>query len=311
MTQSTIGLFDGFGPEVQLVRVANLAGRLVLITRDEHAVDVAQASGGRFGPDVQPVYERWAEFRAWAADAAPGNEPGTAAGAGEPFKPEDLGSPAPVPRQVFGIGLNYSAHAAESGFDVPGKLPPTFTKWPSCITGPYGEVTLPPDGHTDYEVELVVVLGRKAKDVAEDAAWAHIAGVAVGQDLSERISQLSGPAPQFCLGKSFPRFGPVGPWLVTADELADPDDLELGCAINGEQMQRDRTRSLIFSVPALISRLSGVVTLWPGDVIFTGTPAGVGMGRDPQRWLAPGDELVSWIEGIGELRHRFVSPPAT
>ncbi len=281
------------------MRMANIAGRLAVLAGDGHAVDVEQASGGRFGPGVQPVYEQWQEFSDWAATAD--------LSAAEPYKAEDLGSPAPAPRQVFGIGLNYSAHAAESGFGVPGKLPPTFTKWPSCITGPYGQITLPPDGHTDWEVELVVIIGRTCQNVAETGAWARVAGLAVGQDLSERISQLAGPAPQFCLGKSFPGFGPVGPWLVTPDDIADPDDLELGCSINGELLQRDRTRSLIFGVPALIARLSGVVTLWPGDIIFTGTPAGVGMGRDPQRWIAPGDELVSWIEGIGELRHRFVS----
>jgi 2-keto-4-pentenoate hydratase/2-oxohepta-3-ene-1,7-dioic acid hydratase in catechol pathway len=138
----------------------------------------------------------------------------------------------------------------------------------------------------------------------------HVAGLAVGQDLSERVIQLSGPAPQFGLGKSFARFGPVGPWLVTPDEFGDPDDLELGCWINGEQMQKGRTRDLIFPVPALISRLSAVLPLLPGNLIFTGTPAGVGLGRDPQRWLAAGDELVSSVEGIGELRHRLISAAA-
>jgi 2-keto-4-pentenoate hydratase/2-oxohepta-3-ene-1,7-dioic acid hydratase in catechol pathway len=129
----------------------------------------------------------------------------------------------------------------------------------------------------------------------------------VGQDLSERISQLAGPAPQFSLGKSFAGFGPIGPWLVSTDEFDNPDDLELGCAINGEEVQKARTSDLIFSVPALVASLSRTVTLLPGDVIFTGTPAGVGLGRDPQRWLAPGDELVTWIEGIGQLRHRFAA----
>ncbi|MGO9162079.1 MAG: fumarylacetoacetate hydrolase family protein [Streptosporangiaceae bacterium] len=284
------------------MRVANIAGRLALVHDGNRAVDVARASSGRFGPDVQPVYDRWQEFSDWAGSAT--------LPAAEPFDSADLGAPAPAPRQVFGIGLNYSDHAAESGFEVPDKLPPTFTKWPSCITGPYGEVTLPPDGHTDWEVELVVIIGQACRDVPEDSAWEHVAGLSAGQDLSERIIQLAGPAPQFCLGKSFPRFGPVGPWLVTPDEFDNPDDLELGCTVNGEQMQRDRTSKLIFSVPGLITRLSHVLTLWPGDIIFTGTPAGVGMGRDPQRWLAAGDELVSHIEGIGELRHRFVRAPA-
>jgi 2-keto-4-pentenoate hydratase/2-oxohepta-3-ene-1,7-dioic acid hydratase in catechol pathway len=116
---------------------------------------------------------------------------------------------------------------------------------------------------------------------------------------------MDGPAPQFGLAKSYPGFTPTGPWLVTPDEFDDPDDLELTCAVNGEEVQRGRTRQLIFSVPALLAKLSGVLPLLPGDVLFTGTPSGVGLGRTPQRWLAPGDELVSSIEGIGELRQRF------
>ncbi|WP_198654079.1 fumarylacetoacetate hydrolase family protein, partial [Nocardia aurea] len=127
------------------------------------------------------------------------------------------------------------------------------------------------------------------------------------QDISERVLQMASTPPQFSLGKSFPRFGPIGPWLVTLDDLDDPDDLELGCAVNGETVQSARTKELIFSVPSLISKLSSTLPLLPGDVVFTGTPSGVGLGRVPQRWLQPGDELVSWIEGIGEMRHRFVA----
>lgn len=279
------------------MRVANLQGRLVLVL-DGLAVDVEQASQGRFGADPQAVYERWAEFRAWAGEAAlPG---------GEPFDPEDLGAPAPAPRQVFAIGLNYRDHAAESGFAAPEGLPPVFTKFASAITGPVSEVTLPPGGNTDWEVELVAVVGSLARNVAEEDAWGHIAGLTVGQDLSERISQLAGVAPQFSMGKSFPGFAPTGPWVVTPDEFADPDDLTLGSAINGEEVQKGRTRDLIFSIPVLVARLSARLPLLPGDLIFTGTPAGVGMGRTPQRWLVPGDELISHVEGIGELRQRFV-----
>jgi 2,4-didehydro-3-deoxy-L-rhamnonate hydrolase len=134
-----------------------------------------------------------------------------------------------------------------------------------------------------------------------------VAGLTVGQDLSERITQTSGPSPQFSLGKSLPGFGPTGPWLVTPDEFDNPDDLELGCTIDGEQMQKGRTRDLVFSVPALISRLSHKLPLLPGDLLFTGTPAGVGLGRTPPRYLAPGEELVSYVRGIGELRQRFVA----
>lgn len=190
---------------------------------------------------------------------------------------------------------------------MPGTLPPVFTKFVTAISGPVTEVKLPEGGNTDWEVELVAVIGRRAEGVSEADAWSHVAGLAVGQDISERISQLAGPAPQFSLGKSHPGFAPIGPWLVTPDEFDDPDDLELCCSINGEEMQKGRTRELIFSVPALIARLSATLPLLPGDVLFTGTPAGVGMGRDPKRFLAAGDELVSSIEGIGELRQTFLA----
>ncbi|MET7512233.1 fumarylacetoacetate hydrolase family protein [Streptomyces sp. NPDC005480] len=281
------------------MRTANLLGRLVLVTEDALAVDVAEASNGRFGPDPQSVYEHWADFRSWAADST--------LPTGRPFTAADLHSPAPAPRQIFAVGLNYRAHADESGFGTPDGLPPVFTKYVSSITGPVSEVALPEGGHTDWEVELVAVVGERAHRVHEDDAWLHVAGLTAGQDLSERITQLAGPAPQFGVGKSFPGFTPMGPYLVTPDTLVDSDDLELRCAINGEEVQKGRTRDLICSVPALIARLSAIVPLLPGDVLFTGTPAGVGMGRSPQRWLSAGDELVSHIEGIGELRQTFRS----
>ncbi len=280
------------------MRIANLSGRLVLL-HEGKAVDVEQASKGAFGSEPQAVYERWEEFTAWAA--------GADLTGGTAFGPQDLGSPAPAPRQVLAVGLNYRDHAAESGFEAPKGLPPVFTKFVTSVSGPVTDVRLPKGGHTDWEVELVAVIGRRAHQVSAADAWGHIAGLAVGQDISERIIQLAGPAPQFSLGKSYPGFAPIGPWLVTPDEFENPDDLELRCTVNGEEVQKGRTRDLIFSVPALIAGLSAVVPLLPGDVIFTGTPAGVGLGRDPQRWLAEGDELVSTIEGIGELRQRFTA----
>jgi 2-keto-4-pentenoate hydratase/2-oxohepta-3-ene-1,7-dioic acid hydratase in catechol pathway len=278
------------------MRIANLAGRLVIVT-DGRAVDVEKTSHGRFPADPQAIYSQWTEFRGWAdraelTDAAD-------------FDPANLGSPAPAPRQLFAIGLNYRAHALETGFAIP-EDPPVFTKYVSSITGPITEVALPSGGHTDWEVELVVIVGPAAYQVSEADAWSHVAGLAVGQDISERIGQMKGPSPQFSLAKSYPGFSVIGPWLVTPDEFDNPDNLELRCAVNGEQVQHARTNDLIFSVPALIARISAVLPLLPGDVIYTGTPSGVGLGRTPQRWLAPGDELVSSIEGIGELRQRFV-----
>lgn len=166
------------------------------------------------------------------------------------------------------------------------------------------------EAYTDWEVELVVVIGTRARNIPEADAWTHVAGVTVGQDLSERITQLDGPAPQFSLGKSFAGFAPVGPWLVTENELDDRDDLTLSCSLNGETVQDGRTSQMIFPVSALVSRLSQIVALYPGDLIFTGTPAGVGVSRKPQRFLAAGDVLDSAIDGIGTLRQSFAQDGA-
>ena len=192
------------------MRIGNLAGRLALIT-DQGAIDVAAASDGRFGADPQAVYDRWPEFVGWVSATAP-------AGRGEPvaFDLTELGPPAPRPRQVFGIGANYRAHAAEGGVEVPD-WPMVFTKYVSSFTGPTGSIALP--GPTvDWEAELVVVIGRRAERVPVAAGWKHVAGLTAGQDLSERTVQLRGPMPQMSMGKSFPGFSPMGPYLVTPDE---------------------------------------------------------------------------------------------
>jgi 2,4-didehydro-3-deoxy-L-rhamnonate hydrolase len=168
-------------------------------------------------------------------------------------------------------------------------------------------VALPPGGHVDWEIELVAVIGRRAETVSAAEAWSHVAGLTAGQDLSERITQLAGTAPQFSLGKSFPGFAPIGPWVVTVDEFDDPDDIELKCSIGEETLQHGRTSDYLFGVPALIEGLSRVTALLPGDIIFCGTPPGVGLGRDPQRFLQPGEELISQVSGIGELRQKFVA----
>jgi 2,4-didehydro-3-deoxy-L-rhamnonate hydrolase len=278
------------------MRIANVAGRLSVITSDDRAVDVEAASNGLFTADPQAVYEQWPRFRDWAATAALGD--------GSPVDPADLRAVVPRPRQVFAIGLNYRDHAAESGFALPTE-PVVFTKYVSSFTGPTGDIALSA-GNVDWEVELVAVIGRGGHDIDEAHGWEHVAGLTLGQDISDRTTQFVAPPPQFGLGKSYPGYSPVGPHLVTLDEIDDPDDLELGCLVNGASMQKSRTSDMVFSVPSLVARLSAVVTLLPGDVIFTGTPAGVGMGQKPARFLQPGDELVTWCAGIGEMRHRFV-----
>jgi 2-keto-4-pentenoate hydratase/2-oxohepta-3-ene-1,7-dioic acid hydratase in catechol pathway len=202
--------------------------------------------------------------------------------------------------------MNYRDHAAEAGLDVPTS-PATFTKFPTCLTAPFADVVLPSEV-VDWEVELVVVIGVHTHHVSPSDAWDHVAGVTVGQDLSERVVQMSSGG-QFSLGKSFPGFGPTGPWLVTPDELADPDDLELGCRVDGHEVQKSRTSQMVFGVPELIARLSAVLPLLPGDLIFTGTPAGIGATRQPAQFLRPGQVLSSYLEGVGTIANRLIAPP--
>src|SRR5580700_9782111 len=231
------------------MRIGRLNGRLVIIDGDA-VIDAATGSGGEFSPEPDAVFAVWDRFTEWAGTH---KGPGTHTG---PLVPGELGAPVLAPPQVFGIGLNYREHAAESGLAAPD-VPPVFTKFRSCLTGPSATVELPSD-KVDWEVELVAVIGRLAARVPEEKAWSYVAGLMVGQDLSERTVQLAGPVPQFSLGKSFTGFGPIGPWLVTPDELADRDDLRLRCSVDGRVLQDGRTRDMIFSVPELVARISAV-----------------------------------------------------
>ena len=281
------------------MRIANLKGRLVIVT-DAGVVDVEKASSRLFAADPQSVYHRWDDFREWAATA-------DLSDAQPVFDTALLGPPAPRPAQIFAVGLNYREHAAETGLQLPHH-PMVFTKFVSCLTGAYSPIAIPEAGNTDWEIELVVVLGRHARRVSAEHGWDYVAGLSVGQDLSERITQVRDPAPQqMSLGKSLPGYGPVGPWLVTPDELSDPDSLQISCAVDGEQMQRACTADMVFPVAELISQLSEVLPLLPGDIVFTGTPAGVGYGMKPPRYLRPGQTLISRIDGIGELRNPIVA----
>jgi 2-keto-4-pentenoate hydratase/2-oxohepta-3-ene-1,7-dioic acid hydratase in catechol pathway len=277
------------------VRIGNLDGRLVIV-RDEGVLDVEELSDGLFPADPQAIYQRWDEFRDWAASHPQGRP--------SPLDPERLRAPVPRPPQVFGIGLNYRDHAAEAGLAIPEE-PVVFTKFPSSVTGPSAEVTLPSD-KVDYEIELVAVIGRRAHRVPVEDGWSFIAGLTVGQDLSEREMQWRGTAPQFSLAKSFDGFAPIGPVVVTPDEFDNPDRLDLGCRIGGEKLQQGNTGDLIFGIPELVARLSQVVTLLPGDLVFTGTPAGVGATRTPPRFLRRGEVLTSYVTGIGEIRTSLV-----
>jgi 2,4-diketo-3-deoxy-L-fuconate hydrolase len=273
------------------MRLARVDNRPVLL-REDGIVDVGRASGGRFGPDPMAPFRDWPAFADWAAAITQ---------VGEPLRDRVLQNPIPHPTQVFGIGANYHDHIAEAGAKTP-EAPLVFTKFPTCLTGPFDPIPIPVRT-VDWEVELVVVMGVRAEHVRSGDAWHHVAGLTVGQDISDRALQFEGQAPQFSMGKSYPGFGPLGPSVVTPDEVPDPDNLELGCALDGEVMQRARTGDLIFGIEELIVRLSAVCPLLPGDLIFTGTPSGVGVFRKPPVFLRPGQQLTSWIEGIGELRN--------
>ncbi|HSM67594.1 MAG TPA: fumarylacetoacetate hydrolase family protein [Ilumatobacteraceae bacterium] len=275
------------------MKLANHRGRLALVL-DDGIADVAEATAGRFGPDPMSAFDDWPAFVEVAAGVT------SATGA---IVAAELGNPVPHPRQVFAIGLNYRSHAEESGMPIPA-VPATFTKFPASLGGPFDDIEIVGDA-VDWEVELVVVIGTRADRVDEADAWSHVAGLTVGQDISDRALQFAAGA-QFSLGKSRRGYGPMGPWLVTLDEVPDPDDLGLGCSVDGEVVQDARTSDLIFSVPQLIAELSAVLPLLPGDVIFTGTPAGIGFVQQPQRSLQPGQLLETWVDGVGTMRNRCV-----
>ena len=287
------------------MKLANIDDRACIVTSGG-AIDVAEASDGRFGPAPAALFRDWDAFREWESTAAADIarlEPAALDEAG--LDEAGLGAPSPEPAQVFAVGLNYRSHAEESGMEVPS-IPAVFTKFPASLGGPFEPIELRGE-MVDWEVELVVVIGRRADRVSREAAWDHVAGLCVGQDISDRLVQFTAGA-QFSLGKSYRTYGPTGPWLVTPDEFADPDDLALGCSVDGETVQDDRTSGLVFGVPELIAELSEVVPLLPGDLIFTGTPAGIGATRQPARFLAPGQVVESWIEGIGTIRNQVIAP---
>lgn len=216
-----------------------------------------------------------------------------------------LGVPVTGIGKFIGIGLNYSDHAAETGMEPP-EHPIVFMKATSSITGPNDVVRLPRSSrHADWEVELGVVIGKPAKYVGEADALDHVAGYTVVNDVSERRfqSKLSG---QWTKGKSCDTFGPIGPWLVTPDDVGDPQDLALSLDLNGERMQTGSTSKMIFTVAQIISHLSEIMSLQPGDVIATGTPPGVGMARDPRRFLTEGDEMSLEIRGLGRQTQRVL-----
>jgi 2,4-diketo-3-deoxy-L-fuconate hydrolase len=208
-------------------------------------------------------------------------------------------------QKFVAIGLNYSDHAAESGLAVPPE-PVVFTKHTSCIVGPNDTVTIPPKSKkSDWEVELGVIIGTRAKNIKKKDALSHVAGYCLINDISEREFQAE-RAGQWVKGKCYDTFGPIGPWLVTADEVPNPQKLGMWLDVNGQRMQTGSTATMVFGVAHIVAYLSQFFTLLPGDIITTGTPPGVGMGMKPQRYLKPGDVMTLGIDGLGEQRQEVV-----
>jgi 2-keto-4-pentenoate hydratase/2-oxohepta-3-ene-1,7-dioic acid hydratase in catechol pathway len=281
-----------------MFRLGCARNRAVLVGTDVVA-DLATLSGDPSLSDPMAALARADELHDLQLRVA-ANSPGSTA-----VDDTVLGVPVPRPQKVFGIGLNYRAHAAETGAELP-PAPLTFTKFPSCLNTATGAIPLSGDT-VDWEVELVVVIGRGGHDIAENRAWDHVAGLTLGQDISDRTVQRAGSSPQFSLGKSFDGYGPLGPVVVSVDAFPDPDDIGLWCDVSGERMQDGRTDDLIFTVPELVAYLSSICTLLPGDLVFTGTPSGVGAARG--RFLRPGDVIESGAEIIGGLRNECVARP--
>lgn len=225
-----------------------------------------------------------------------------------PAAPEQARIGAPLSRtgHFIAIGLNYADHAAETGAPIPQE-PIVFSKAPSSLSGPYDDVLIPPGSvKTDWEVELAVVIGRVCDHVSQDDALGHVFGYAVCNDVSERAYQAERGG-QWIKGKSAPTFGPVGPWLVTRDEIPDPQQLAMFLDVNGTRRQTGNTSTMIFGVAHLVSYLSQFMVLEPGDIITTGTPPGVGLGMKPPMFLADGDKVLLGIAGLGEQRQKLVA----
>lgn len=271
------------------IRLANLSGRSVLL-HGERCLDVEKRSNGRLPADPTAAVYQWDALAQWGSGLREGDFDAA-------FDPAALGVPVPRPAKVFAVGLNYRAHAKEANLPQPNQ-PMIFTKFPNCLTGPRADVVLS-SPFVDWEVELVVVIGRSGRRIPEARALEYVAGYSVGQDISDRMLQFSDNPPQFSMGKSIDTFGPLGPAVVSLDAFKDPNDLALSCDVGSERMQESRTSDLIFGVQPLIEFLSRHCTLEPGDLIFTGTPEGVGP-------LVRGDAVAGEVDGVGKLAFKVV-----
>lgn len=274
-------------------RLANVAGRAALVAGQD-VYDLDAASGGRLPSDPMAAIADFAALH--DVDVAGATPIGT-------LDDVALGSPVPNPSQVFGVGLNYADHIAEGGMEAPA-APVVFTKFPSCIGGPGDEIPIVGES-IDYEAEVVVVIGRGGRNIAAADAWSHVAGVTGGQDISDRALQFAAAPAHFALGKSRQNYGTLGPVLASTDSFDDVDDIAIECTVNGEVRQSSSTKHLVFDVPFLIEYLSNILTLRPGDLLFTGTPGGVGMATG--NMLKPGDVVGTTTGVVGSFTNPCVA----
>ena len=272
-------------------KLANIEGRAALVEGDNY-YDLETISNGKFNNDTSNALTNLVGLSELSEDLSKSEPSGL-------LHDIKIDAPISAPKNCYAVGLNYRNHAEEAGMDIPS-VPMVFTKHTTCLVGPNSTIEMRSD-HVDYEAELVVVIGQPGKDILKDKAWNHVAGLCVGQDISDRTVQFSSKPPQFNLGKSFDTFGPMGPYLVSPDSLQNKESLQIECKVNQEVRQKDNTNDLIFDIPSIISYLSEIVTLNTGDVIFTGTPGGVGVMEG--KFLKDGDVLRTSIEGLGTLKN--------
>ena len=272
-------------------KLANIEGRAALV-EGENYYDLETISNGKFNNDTSNALTNLVGLSELSEDLSKSEPTGL-------LHDVKIDAPISAPKNCYAVGLNYRNHAEEAGMDIPS-VPMVFTKHTTCLVGPNSTIEMRSD-HVDYEAELVVVIGHPGKDILKDNAWNHVAGLCVGQDISDRTVQFSSKPPQFNLGKSFDTFGPMGPYLVSPDSLQNKESLQIECKVNQEVRQKDNTNDLIFDIPSIISYLSEIVTLNTGDVIFTGTPGGVGVMEG--KFLKDGDVLRTSIEGLGTLKN--------
>ncbi len=282
------------------VRFGSVGGRAVLVA-DSLAgfVDIEKFSGGKLPSDPMACIERWSDVCSLAQSLA-------SAKATEltPLDFNKLDCPVPRPRQIFAVGVNYKAHAAEMNHGLP-KEPLVFTKFPSSLNRPHGQIKLVGE-KCDFEAELVAVIAKGGRNISVTDAWSHVAGLCAGQDFSDRALQYANTPPQFSLGKSRAGFAAIGPYITDAGTLATRGNLEMTCRVSGEVMQHTQTDDMIFEIPDIIAYLSSICELFAGDVIYTGTPSGVGAGRTPQRFLRAGDIVETTIQDLGTLRNTCI-----